>query len=100
MPEEKSENEAEESEVVEVVEEEKSIRREIQEIIPTDTAPEVNDPEPPQLSISGVLNIVKKKGLAGALSDDAWGPHVHLVMLLVIIFLIAIGIAIIQSVAG
>ena len=52
---------SEEVEVVEVVEEETFIRREIQEIIPTDTAPEVNDPEPPQLSISGVLNIVKKK---------------------------------------
>jgi hypothetical protein len=100
MPEEKELNKEVEAEQIEVVEEETMTRRHIEEIIPTDTAPEVNDPEPPKLTIPGVMGIVKKKGLAGALSDDAWGPHVHLVMLLVIIFLIALGIALIQSVIG
>ena len=72
------------------------VRREIREIIPTDTMPDVNEPEPPKLSVTGALNVVKKKGLLGAITDDAWGPHVHLLMLLVIIFIMAVTIAIIQ----
>jgi hypothetical protein len=80
--------------------EEKVVRREIREIIPDDTMPEVNDPEPPELSVGGVLGVVRKKGLIGAISDDAWGPHVHLLMLISIIFIVAVVIAIIQVVTG
>jgi hypothetical protein len=87
---------SEESMEVDPVDDEQSVRREILEIRPKDPSPEVFDPEPPELTIGGVLGIVKKKGLIGALSDDAWAPHVHLVMLLVIITMIAIGVAIIQ----
>jgi hypothetical protein len=91
---------SEDSMEVEPEEEESSTRREILEIRPKDPSPEVNDPEPPELTIGGVLGIVRKKGLIGALSDDAWAPHVHLVMLLVIITMIAIGVAIIQLATG
>ena len=76
------------------------VRREIREIIPTDTMPDVNEPDPPLLSVTGALNVVKKKGLLGAITDDAWGPHVHLLMLLVIILIMAVTIAIIQTVTA
>lgn len=89
-----------EEEVPQDARDEKVIRRDIREIIPDDTMPEVNDPEPPELSIGGVLEVVRKKGLVGAISDDAWGPHVHLLMIISIIFIIAIVIAIIQAITA
>ncbi|UCH88027.1 MAG: hypothetical protein JSV49_07080 [Thermoplasmata archaeon] len=70
--------------------EEKSERRQVLEIRPKDPSPEVNDAEPPRYSLGGVLNTVKKKGLLEALADDAWGPHVHLTLLLTVIIFIAI----------
>lgn len=83
-------------EEVEPIEDDKSIRREITEIRPTDPSPEVFGEEPPNFSLGGVLGIIKKKGLAGAHADDAWGPHVHLFIIMIIIFLIALGVAIVQ----
>jgi hypothetical protein len=77
-------------------EEETHTRREIVEIRPKDPSPEINDPEPPKFSIGGVLAVVKKKGLLEAITDDAWGPHVHLVLLMSIVSIIAIIIAIVQ----
>jgi hypothetical protein len=92
----REEGQEEGREEVEPVDKDAPVRRKVREIIPTDPSPEVFEDEPPKLTIGGVFGIVKKKGLLGALSDDAWGPHVHLVMLLIIIFFIAVGVALVQ----
>ena len=95
--EEKNESDKEKEEPVEVqTEEEQSSKRRVLEIRPKNPSPEVNDDEPPKLTLGGVFSVIRKKGLLEALSDDAWGPHVHLVTILIIILMIAVGVAIIQ----
>lgn len=81
---------------VDPIDEDKTVKRDIQEIRPTDNLPDVDLAEPPKLTIGGVLDVIKKKGLVGAISDDAWGPHVHLIILLIIISLVAVSVGVIQ----
>ena len=78
-----------------MAEEEETRTKTVVEIIPKNPSPEIHNDEPPKFSLNGVFTIIRKKGLMEAMSDDAWGPHVHLVMILIVITLIAIGVAIV-----
>ena len=91
------ENESgEEAMEVAPVEESGGSRREIKEIRPKNPSPEINDPEPPTYSLSGVIGVIKKKGLNEAILDDAWGPHVHITLIISIIICIGLIVAAIQ----
>ena len=45
---------------------------------------------PPSFNIGEILNTIKEKGLRGAMDDPRMGPHVHLFVILCIIFLVTI----------
>lgn len=51
----------------------------------------------PPFSLGKVVSTMKDKGLIGALEDPEQGPHVHLTLLLVTIFVVSFGIVFITS---
>ena len=56
--------------------------------------------EPPEFSIGKVLKLFRERSFSEVIKDEAWGPHVHLVLILFIVFVIAIVIGIIQLAVG
>lgn len=50
----------------------------------------LDDPTPPSFNIRDILDTIKEKGLRGAMDDPRMGPHVHLFVILCIIFLVTI----------
>jgi hypothetical protein len=58
---------------------------------------EVGD-EPPEVSISSIISTFRTRGIIDTLNDEVLGPHVHLFLLLSLIFLIAIIVGIVQLV--
>lgn len=50
----------------------------------------MDDPTPPSFNIRDILDTIKEKGLRGAMDDPRMGPHVHLFVILCIIFLVTI----------
>ena len=59
----------------------------------TDT--EIGD-EPPEFSIKAIISSFRTRGLLATMDDEALGPHVHLFLLLMIIFSLSIIIGISQ----
>jgi hypothetical protein len=57
--------------------------------------PEVGD-EPPEVSIGTIINAFRTRGFMDTINDEVLGPHVHLFVLLSIVFLITIIIGIVQ----
>ena len=45
---------------------------------------------PPSFNIGEILETIREKGIRGAMDDTRMGPHVHLFVLLVIIFILTI----------
>jgi hypothetical protein len=50
--------------------------------------------EPPQVSIGGLINSFRTRGINATLNDENIGPHSHLLLLLSLVFLISIIIGI------
>ena len=50
---------------------------------------------PPEFSIGELITLFRELGISEALKDEAWGPHVHLLIILFTVFIIAILIGII-----
>ncbi|HDD59992.1 hypothetical protein B6U83_01675 [Thermoplasmatales archaeon ex4484_36] len=49
-----------------------------------------DDLVPPSFNIGEILKTIREKGLRGAMDDPRMGPHVHLFVILCIIFLVTI----------
>ena len=64
----------------------------------------VEDPtdlqEPPSLRPGTVLAVIKRKGLIGAMKDEAMGPHMHLLAILGVVVLIAISVGALSLATG
>ena len=54
--------------------------------------------EPPALNAANVMGVIRRKGFVGAMTDEAMGPHIHLVTILGIVVLIAIAVGIVGAV--
>lgn len=51
--------------------------------------------EPPEFSIGEMIGMFRERSFSEILKDEAWGPHVHLLIILVTVFFIAIVIGVI-----
>jgi hypothetical protein len=51
--------------------------------------------EPPEFSVFQIINMIRERGFSESIKDEAWGPHVHLMIILCTVFLIAIIIGVI-----
>jgi hypothetical protein len=51
----------------------------------------------PSYSLSKVFSTIQRKGIISSLEDPEHGPHVHLTLLLVTVFLVSILIIIITT---
>ena len=51
--------------------------------------------EPPEFSVIKIINMFRERSFSEILKDEAWGPHVHLMIILCTVFLIAIIIGLI-----
>jgi hypothetical protein len=60
---------------------------------PSYTEQEIGD-EPPDVSILGIISTFRTRGFIDTINDDILGPHVHLFLLLSIVFVITIFIGI------
>ena len=50
--------------------------------------------EPPPLTPGNIADVIRRKGFVGAMQDEAMGPHIHLVTVLGVVVIIAIGVAV------
>ena len=64
--------------------------------IPDQPIPE----EPPEFSIGEMIGMFRERSFSEILKDEAWGPHVHLLIILVTVFFIAIVIGVITWAVG
>ncbi len=64
--------------------------------IPDQPIPE----EPPDFSIGEMIGMFRERSFSEILQDEAWGPHVHLLIILFTVFIIAIIIGLITFAVG
>ena len=53
--------------------------------------------EPPSMTPGNVMGVIRKKGLMGAMKDEGMGPHMHLLAIMGVVILIAIGVGVMSA---
>jgi len=51
--------------------------------------------EPPEFNVFAIINMFRERSFSELMKDEAWGPHIHLTIILCTVFLIAIIIGLI-----
>jgi hypothetical protein len=51
--------------------------------------------EPPALTFGNVVGVLRRKGFVGAMTDEAMGPHIHLITIIGIVVIISVVVGIV-----